>query len=347
MAHEKLEELHGLKVSKTTLRKWMTEAGLWVPRRQRDRRIHQPRQRRECLGELIQVDGSDHRWFEDRGPPCTLLVYIDDATGALMALWFCDGESTFNYFQATRNYLERYGKPVALYSDKASVFHVNARNPVSGDGYTQFGRAMGELNIETMCANTPQAKGRVERVNSTLQDRLVKEMRLAGISSIDAANGFAVGFMGDFNRRFARPALNAHDAHRPLLDAESLPEVFTWQEKRKVSRALTLHYRRVMYILEDTDVARSAMGNRVDIIENENGEIRIRYKGHLLRSRTIEKEGHVRQAAIVDNKVLGAALQYAKQLQQQRDQEKLASGSLTKRDKRLLRERQQVAAATR
>ena len=344
-AQEKLTELHGQRVSVSTLRTWMTDAGLWVPRRQRERRIHQPRQRRECFGELIQLDGSEHRWFEDRAPPCTLLVYIDDATGALMALWFCNGESTFNYFKATRGYLERHGKPVALYSDKASVFRVNASNPVSGDGYTQFGRVMGELNIETMCANTPQAKGRVERVNATLQDRLVKEMRLAGISSIDAANEFAVGFMEDFNRRFARPALNAHDAHRPLRDDEQLPDIFTWQEKRKVSKSLTLHYKRVMYILEDTDEARRAMGNRVDIIETENGEVRICHKGQLLRARAIEKEGHVQQAAIVEHKVLSAALQYAKELQQQRDDEKLKSRSLTKRDKRLLRARQEAAAA--
>ena len=125
-AQEKLEELHGMRVSVTTLRSWMTEAGLWVPRAQRQRRVQQPRQRRECFGELIQVDGSDHHWFEDRAERSTLLVYIDDATGALMQLWFCDGESTFNYFAATRRYLERHGKPVALYSDKASVFRVNA-----------------------------------------------------------------------------------------------------------------------------------------------------------------------------------------------------------------------------
>ena len=202
LAHEKLTELHGVRVSISTLRKWMTEDSLWVPKAQRLRRVQQPRQRRECYGELVQVDGCDHHWFEARSPTrCVLLVYIDDATGALMELYFCDGESTFNYFEATRRYLKRHGKPVAFYSDKANVFHVNAKNPSGGDGYTQFARAMGELNIDTMCANTPQAKGRVERVNATLQDRLVKELRLASISNVQDANRFAPGFMEDFNRR--------------------------------------------------------------------------------------------------------------------------------------------------
>jgi len=343
-AQEKLAERHGLRVSVSTLRTWMTEAALWVPRAQRLRRVHQPRQRRECFGELIQIDGSDHHWFEERAPRCTLLVYIDDATGALMELRFCDGESTFNYFEATRAYLTRHGKPVALYSDKASVFHVNARDSASGDGYTQFGRAMGELNIETMCASTPQAKGRVERANATLQDRLVKELRLAGISTIEQANAFTPSFIEEFNRRFARPARNAHDAHRPLRTDEDLPEIFTWQEKRKVSKSLTLNYKRVMYLLDDSDAARRAMGKYVDISETNDGEVRICHGGQSLHARAFNHEGHVRQAAIVDNKLLGAVLHYARQLQQQRDDQKLKSPSLTKRDKRLLRARQDAAA---
>jgi transposase len=347
-AQEKLQELHGLRVSVTTLRSWMTEVGLWVPRAQRQRRIQQPRQRRECRGELIQVDGSDHHWFEDRAGRCTLLVYIDDATGALMQLWFCDGESTFNYFEATRRYVEKHGKPgkpVAFYSDKASVFRVNAKAPKSGDGFTQFGRAMGDLNVETMCANTPQAKGRVERVNSTLQDRLVKELRLAGISTIDEANEFVVGFIESFNKRFARPALNAHDAHRPVLESDVLPEVLMWREKRKVSKSLTLHYKRVMYLLEDTPEGRAAMGCQVDLVEDHDGNVRVQHKGRVLRCRAFNKEGHVHQAAIVDNKVLGAALQYAKELQDQRDDTKLKSGHTTKRDKRLLLEARRLAAS--
>lgn len=263
-----------------------------------------------------------------------------------MELRFCDGESTFNYFEAARSYLQRHGKPVAFYSDKASVFRVNAKQPKAGDGYTQFGRAMGELNIDTMCANTPQAKGRVERVNSTLQDRLVKELRLAGISDADSANAFAPEFMADFNARFARPALNPHDAHRPLRADEDLRDIFTWQEKRKVTRQLTLHYKRVMYLLEDTPAARDAMGKYVAVYESEDGEVSIRHAGRELSARAFEKEAHVRQAAVVDNKLLGRALEFAKEQQAQRDEKKLSARSTNKREKRLLRERQARAAAS-
>lgn len=346
-AHEKLTEDHGLSVSATTLRTWMIEQGLWVPRAQRQRSIHQPRARRECYGELIQIDGSDHRWFEDRAAPCTLLVFIDDATGKLMELRFCVSEGTFSYFEAAQAYLRRHGKPVAFYSDKACVFRVNAKQPKGGDGHTQFGRAMAALNVDTMCANTPQAKGRVERVNSTLQNRLVKELRLAGISSIDAANAFTAGFMEDFNRRFGRPALNSHDAHRPLRDDEELRDIFTWQEKRKVTRSLTLHYKRVMYILDETDAARRAMGQHVTIHETDDGEVSIRHEGYELPARALHKDGHVHQGAVVENKHLEAALQYAKRLQQERDAQKLRAPSTTNRDKRLLQARQQAAALLR
>ncbi len=150
--------------------------GVWTTRRERNKRVYQPRYRRACLGELIQIDGCDHHWFEGRGPRCTALVYIDDATGRLMELYFARSESTFHYFEATRSYLKRHGKSVAFYSDKASLFRVNAKDAKAGDGYTQFGRAMFQLN-NNICANSAPAKGRVERAHQTLQDRLVKELR--------------------------------------------------------------------------------------------------------------------------------------------------------------------------
>lgn len=212
LACEKLAEVHGLYLTKETVRKLMTQAGLWIPRKLRPPRVHQPRPRRACTGELIH----EHRWFEDRGPACTLLVYVDDATSRLMLLLLVSSESTFTYFEATRSYLEKHGKPLALYSDKASVFRINNINATGGDGYTQFGRAMHELNIQTICANTSSAKGRVERAHLTLQDRLVKELRLRGISSVDAANDFADEFMVDYNRRFAKAPRHDFDVHRHL-----------------------------------------------------------------------------------------------------------------------------------
>jgi hypothetical protein len=202
LAAETLAENHGLEVSRETLRGWMIDAGLWLPREQR-RRFHQPRLRREALGELVQIDGSEHRWFEDRAGPCTLLVFVDDATGRLMQLRFVPSESAFAYFEALRGYLGAHGRPVAFYSDKHSVFRVAKRDAKGGQGVTQFGRALAELGIEILCANSSQAKGRVERVNRTLQDRLVKELRVAGVSGIEAGNAFLPGLIERFNARFA------------------------------------------------------------------------------------------------------------------------------------------------
>jgi hypothetical protein len=192
LAAEKLGERHDLFISVATLRRWMIEAELWLPRRLRERRVYQPRYRRECFGELVQIDGSDHHWFEDRGPPCTLLVYIDDATGRLLELRFVPSESTFDYFLSTKRYLQRYGKPVAFYSDKHSIFRVNRPGALNGDGMTQFGRALHELNIDIICANSSQAKGRVERVNRTLHGRIqraVRQVAPAGAGSAPPAAG--------------------------------------------------------------------------------------------------------------------------------------------------------------
>lgn len=157
------------------------------------------------VGELIQIEGSDHRWFEDRAPACTLLVYIDDATSRLMFLHFTCSESTVSYFEVTRAYLERYGKPQAFYSDNAGVLRENHKQNDHGPGFTQFGRVLYELNIDIWCANTKQSKGRVERANLTLQDHLVKELRLEGIFTMAAANAYVPAFMVGFNRRFAKP----------------------------------------------------------------------------------------------------------------------------------------------
>src|ERR1700687_1338175 len=200
------------------------------------------------LGELVQIDGCDHRWFEDRAPACTALVYVDDATSRLMVVLFVGVESTFAYFEATHKYLERYGKPLAFYSDKASVFRVNKQSAAAGKGHTQFGRALYELNLDGICANTAAAKGRVERAHQTLQDRLVKELRLQRISTVDAANEFMPTFIDDYNRRFGKLARDRHDAHRAVRKDEDLAAIFAWREYRKVTESLTLRYERKMYL---------------------------------------------------------------------------------------------------
>jgi hypothetical protein len=273
----------------------------------------------------VQIDGSDHRWFEERAPACTLLVYVDDATSRLMVLHFTVTESTFSYFEATRAYLERHGKPVAFYSDRASVFRpVYSRT--GARGITQFGRAMYELNIETWCANSSPAKGRVERAHLTLQDRLVKELRLRGISTIEAANAYAPTFMAAYNARFAKPPRSTFDAHRPLREDEDLDAIFTWRVMRKVSDSLTLQNDRVIYLLDNTKANRRWIGRRIDVWEYPDGRIEIRADGVVLPARRYDKLAEIDQGAIIEHKRLGHALQVAQALQAQRDSRR-ASGS--------------------
>uniref|UniRef100_UPI003969D2A5 ISNCY family transposase n=2 Tax=Enterobacter bugandensis TaxID=881260 RepID=UPI003969D2A5 len=319
LACEKLAEIHGLYLAKETVRKLMTRDGLWIPRTLRPPRVHQPRPRRACIGELIQIDGCEHRWFEDRGPACTLLVYVDDATSRLMQLLFVSSESTFTYFEATRGYLKRYGKPLAFYSDKASVFRINNKQATGGDGQTQFGRAMNELNITGICANTSSAKGRVERAHLTLQDRLVKELRLRGISTPEAANAFAEEFMADYNRRFAKPPRHDFDVHRPLENNENLEATFTWREQRKVSKNLTLQYDKKIYLLEDNEENRRFQGKYIDVWQYPDGTIELRARGTSLPFITYDRLGELDQGAIVDNKRLGRALEMIKLVQDKRD----------------------------
>jgi transposase len=319
LATEKLGELHGIVVGRETVRKWMIEAGLWRDRKQRVGRVHQPRYRRDCVGELVQVDGCEHWWFEGRGPQCTLLVFIDDATSRLMHLQFVESESTFAYFHATRAYLEAWGKPVAFYSDKHGVFRVNQTGAVGGDGMTQFGRALDALNIDIICANSSQAKGRVERAHKTLQDRLVKELRLAGASSsLAEGNALLPAFMADYNRRFAKPPANGKDLHRRLAAGDDLEDAFAWKEERTLSRALTLQYDKVVFILEPSGQAKAAIGKRVLVVDHPDGRLSIRYKGVELAYRTFDKLRQVPQAAIVENKRLGAALAVIREQQIER-----------------------------
>lgn len=319
LACEKLAERHGIHLGVETLRQWMLADGLWRDRRQRLKPVHQPRYRRDCVGELVQIDGSEHWWFEDRGPQCTLLVFIDDATSRLMHLRFVPTESTFDYFAATQAYLKRYGKPVAFYSDKHAVFRVNRKDAAGGDGMTQFGRALHELNIDIICANAPQAKGRVERANGTLQDRLVKEMRLSGISTIEVGNAFLPAFMADYNRRFAKEPRSDKDLHRPLAEHDQLDEAFAWKEERTVSNNLTLQYDQVLFILEPNEVTRPLARKRVTVFDYPDGRLAIKHNGRELPYRTFDRRQQVNQAAVVENKRLGPVLAYIAERQKELD----------------------------
>jgi hypothetical protein len=307
LAAEVLLAKDGVKVSRETLRKWMVADGLWLSRKQR-RSFHQPRLRRESYGELIQIDGSDHRWFEDRGTACSLLVFIDDATGKLMQLRFVPSESTSSYFDCLRGYLDAHGCPVAFYSDKHSVFRIN-REAQGGQGMTQFGRALAELNIEIICANSSQAKGRVERANRTLQDRLVKELRLENVCDMQAGNAFLPEFLERFNEKFAVTAARPEDLHRRLaLSSERLSDILCHREQRHVGQQLTLAYDRKQLILDRSAVSEELGGQYVDLYDFADGRLEVRWRGDVLPYRVFEKDQRVSHTAIVENKRLSHAL---------------------------------------
>jgi transposase len=306
LAAEKLAEVHGLRLGRETVRRWMAAAGLWVPRKERGPRVHQPRHRRDCLGELVQVDGCEHAWFEDRGPPCTLLVFVDDATSRLMHLRFVPSESTLDYLRAVRGYVEAHGRPVALYSDKHTVFRVAGAG--RDGGATQLGRALAELNVDLICANSPQAKGRVERAHKTLQDRLVKELRLAGIGTVEAANALLPAFVAAYNPRFAKPARRPDDLHRPLSTAHDLDEIMAVREERTVSASLTLRYDKMLLLLEPGEATRPLARKRVTVVNYPDGRFAVRHEGSDLPFRVFDKLGRVDQAAIVEHERLGAVL---------------------------------------
>ena len=281
-AHEKLVEKEKFQLSKETVRKLMIEEGLWKARKAKKVVVHQLRERRACFGELVQIDGSPHDWFEGRAAACVLLVFIDDATGQLLQLRFVDCESFLTYAQAAEGYFRQYGKPVAFYNDKNGIFRVNQRSVGTGDAITQFGRAMQELDIQIICANTPQAKGRVERVIQTLQDRLPKEMRLQGIASREAGNAYLPEFIQDFNPRFGEEPRSTVDAHRPLNPKEDLAHILTWQETRSLSKNLTLQFQNTVYQIQ-TDRPTYALRNaQVTVCVNANDEISIVYKNQAL-----------------------------------------------------------------
>jgi transposase len=303
LAHEKLTEVHGLKLSDESVRQLMIVEGIWKPKRAKKPSVHQMRERRACFGELVQIDGSEHAWFEERGPKCTLLVYIDDATGQLLELWFVPDETFFAYGEASRHYFERFGKPIAFYSDKHGIFRVNQPRPLATtSGLTQFGRAMQELDIQVLCANTPQAKGRIERAYQTLQDRLVKELRLRGISDIDRANAYLSEFREDFNRRFAVLPRSRHDAHRPLLPTENLDLILSHQQTGSLSKNLTLQYHNLIYQIQSDRPGYALRQAQVTVCENAKGEVTILYKNKPLAYTVYQKP--TRQAQVVDTKTL-------------------------------------------
>ena len=243
LAREKLQEIDKLTVNKETLRQWMLEADLWKGRTRKKARIHQSRERRPRFGELIQIDGSHHDWFEGRGPKCCLLVFIDDATGRQVGLRFERQETTLGYMGVAEAHLMKWGRPVSYYADKHSIFRTTREESLDGlIQPTQLHRALHSLGIELICAHSSQAKGRVERANKTLQDRLVKELRLRNISTMETAN----------------------------------------QEARKLSKNLEISYEGVIYKIQTQTTGYRMRGKSVTMCKHQDGSLEILCDGHPL-----------------------------------------------------------------
>ncbi|MDQ6977357.1 MAG: ISNCY family transposase [Ghiorsea sp.] len=289
-AAEKLLERHEINVSSETLRQWMISDGIWKPKNKKVQRNHPTRQRRPRLGELIQIDGTPHDWFEGKAAKCTLMVFIDDATSKLLDLQFYPTEGTQAYMEGLRRYMKAYGRPVALYSDRHSSLTVNTVDAQSGEQLTQFGRALKTLDIEHIKANSPQAKGRVERANLTLQDRLLKEMRLEGISNIEEGNAFLATYMKKHNQKFAVLPASEEGANRPVLHSEEeLNLIFSKHHKRKLSKNLALQYNNTIYQASIKGIGYAMRGATVTICEAFDGSVSLLYKGKSLQYTTFKR----------------------------------------------------------
>lgn len=285
LAAEKLLELHGIGVSRETVRQLQIASKLWKPKRRRARRVFQIRERRARFGELIQIDGSPHAWFEGRAPRCTLIVFIDDATGRLTALRFVPAETTRAYLETLREHVLTHGRPLAFYSDRHGIFRVNAKDAESGDGKTEFGRVVERLGIESIQASTPQAKGRVERSNQTLQDRLIKEMRLRNISSMEAGNVFLASYIAIWNERFAVPPRGQTSAHRPWTRGiAALEDDLARREERTLSKALTFSSAGTKYCVKTDGPGTALRGAKVTLYHFVGGGMAVHYKDRVLHA---------------------------------------------------------------
>jgi len=277
-ASEKLAE-EGLAVCPQTLRCWLIEEGLWQRRRRRDpHRSRRPR--RECFGELVQMDASIHDWLEGRGEAMVLISMIDDATNYTMARFYPAG-TTEAHMDLLGRWLRRHGRPVAIYTDRHSIFEPQDKGRALPDGLTQFGRALSELGIELIRAHSPQAKGRIERSFGTAQDRWVKELRLAGATSCAQGNAELERLLPVHNRRFCKPAQRKEDAHRPLGTGHDLEAILSIQETRVVSNDYVVRFGNRHYQLRKPAYPGLRKG-RVVVEQRLDGSLRIRFKDRYL-----------------------------------------------------------------
>src|ERR1019366_8847916 len=285
------EELakEGLVVDHDTVRRWLLTAGQRTVRRRRQQH-RQWRERKPCFGALVQLDGSHHDWFEGRRAKCVLMVMVDDATSRLRARFF-EEETTAASYEVFAEWVARYGLPGGLYVDRDSIYRCEgvpsvAEQLAGRERQTQFGRAMAQLGVELILANSPQAKGRVERMNGVLQDRLVKALRLAGINDLESANRFLdETYLREFQRRFARVAASPLDVHRDV--PRHLDEVLSWEEERVVQRDWTVACAGHCYQLDRQHEALSLAGRKVVVRTLRDGRVQLVYRGGKLKWRPL------------------------------------------------------------
>jgi hypothetical protein len=280
----------GLSVSRETLRKWMVKTSLWCPRAQRVKTIHVWRERRASFGELVMQDSSPFRWLEERGPACQLIAVLDDATSRFYAR-FTEHDSTEENLRTFGEWVRRYGRPLAHYTDKNSIFRTSAAAPLGEQlrgekARSHFGRALRELGIEWIAAHSPQAKGRIERLFATLQDRLVKEMRLAGIDNIAAANHFLqMRFLPAWEERFTVAPRRARNAHRRLDPEQRLEEILSVRVARQVADDHTVSWDGTRWGVPREEVCAGLRGAQVEIERRLDGSHWLRFRGRYLRLR--------------------------------------------------------------
>ena len=304
LACEKLAGSHGIRLSVESVRQMMMRAGYWKPKRGGTVCAHPMRERRARFGEMFQIDGSPHDWFEGRGERCTLLVFIDDATGKLTQLRFMPTETTLGYMSVLHDHVLAHGVRAALYSDKHSIFRINAKD-ADPEAETQFSRAARELGIECIHAHSPQAKGRVERANQTLQDRLVKEMRLAGINDMAAANAWLPGYIADYNRRFAVEPKDTSNAHLAYPDAPgTLLRILSVHVTKTLSKNLSCQHENKLLQVVTTGTGLGLRGAKVTLHEHFDGSHELIWKQRKLAYSVMDKPQ--RQSPLADGKSVNA-----------------------------------------
>ena len=285
-ASEKLLDVHAIKVSKETLRLWLNKENIPYQKR-KDRKHRQWRERKHHFGEMVQMDGSHHDWFEGRGPKCVLMGYIDDATGTVYGRFY-DYEGTMPAMDSFKRYIKRYGMPQSVYLDKHTTYKSPAKQTIEDEledikPMSQFERSLAELEVTVIHANSPQAKGRIERQFRTLQDRLVKEMRLVGIKSVDQANEFLIKYLPTHNTKFKVKAVSEVDLHRPALSMRELNKIFCIREERTLQNDFTIAYNGKLYQIKDAVKTR-----KVTVEERMDGSLHITHSGLDLSYREIK-----------------------------------------------------------